>query len=170
VVELEPLLLRRQPSQLQASLNSLVRLACQLRVLEKYLVAYLRRGQSELALAVDLAGVVGNVDLVDPVDNHKEGKAQEDSHYLVQVVDTSLVEHHKAYQGNQDQEGHLDPNFLVEEDRMEDTQGVVRREGQEEDHVAGVGVGVEVEGQEQMVVVQMVFDFDVEELVLVCLG
>lgn len=113
---------------------------------------------------------VGSADRVVLVESHKEGKVREES--LVQVEDTSLVERRKACQGNQDQEDHLDPNYLAEEHRTEGTQDVDRKEGREEgreeDHAAAAAAVVVV-----AVVVrlgelgeQIVVGFDVEGLEL----
>ena len=117
-----------------------------------------------VALAVGL--VVGIADRAVLVGSHKEGKVREEN--LVQEEDTNLVERRKAYQGIQGQEDHLGPSCLVEEDRMEDTQGDVRMEDQqEEDHAAvaeGIAAVVVLQGLEEQ---RVLVGFDVEELVLV---
>jgi hypothetical protein len=61
-----------------------------------------------LVVVVDLVGIV---DLEVLVGSRREGMVQEGS--LVQVEDTSLVERHRACQGIQAQEDHLDPNCLA---------------------------------------------------------
>jgi hypothetical protein len=145
-------------------------------VLEKQPAACLHQDQWELALVtalvVDFAVglVVGSADQVVLVGIHKEGKDQEES--LVQAEDTNLVERHKAYQGIRDQEDHLDPNCLAEEDRMEDTQGDDQKEDQEvEDHAAvaaaaGIAAVVVLQGPEQLEE-QTEVGLDAEEPVLV---
>lgn len=96
--------------------------------------------------------VVGSADQVGLVESQKGEMVREES--FVQVEGTSLVEHHKAYQEIQAQEDHLDPSCRAGEDRMEDSQDVDRKEGQEEgqeeDHVVVVArpelVAVVLEG------------------------
>jgi hypothetical protein len=123
-------------------------------------------------LVVAQVVVVESADREVLVGSHKEGKVREES--LVQGEDTNLVERHKAYQEIQVQEDHLDPNYQAEEDKMEDTQGVVRMEGREEEVHAAVAAGVVgvvvLEGLEEQRGELRVLGFDVEEPVLVLRG
>lgn len=109
---------------------------------------------------------MGIAGLVVRVGSRKEGTAlavHEES--LVQVEDTSLVEHRKeAYQGNrQDQEGRHDPILPVEGDRtVEDTQDVAQRVDLAADLVV-VGLGFGSEDLEEHFVEGLVAGFDAED-------
>ena len=115
---------------------------------------------------VELADPVGIADLEVLVGSHKGGKVREGS--LVQEEGTSLVERHKACQGNQGQGDHLDPNYPAAEDRMVDNQDVDRKEDREEGgHVAAV---VEFVGLEYLEEQMQEVGFDVAGQELVLLG
>lgn len=120
----------------------MVRLAYQLLDLEKYLDAYSHRDQSGLASEADpvVVAAVGSADRGVQVESHKVERVR--GEILDQVEGTSLVELRKAFQGIQDQEDHLDPNCQAEEDRMEGTQDVDRKEGQEDQEEGHVVVVV----------------------------
>lgn len=107
---------------------------------------------------VGFVGVAGSAVLAG---SHREGRAQEGGEIPDLVEDTSLAEHHMACQEIQGQD-HRDPSQPVEEGRMEDTEGVDRKDRQG-GHLEVGGLAVEVPVEVVLV------GFDVEpapELVL----